>query len=65
MTKVSPSMLSADFAKFGEELIRVERAGADWVHIDVMDGNFVPNITIGPDVIRSVRSLSRIPFDVH
>lgn len=65
VTKVSPSMLSADFAKFGEELIRVERAGADWVHIDVMDGNFVPNITIGPDVIRSVRSLSRIPFDVH
>lgn len=58
-------MLSADFAKFGEELIRVEKAGADWVHIDVMDGSFVPNITIGPAVIRSVRSLSRIPFDVH
>ena len=58
-------MLSADFAKFGEELLRVEKAGADWAHIDVMDGNFVPNITIGPIVVQSVRQLSEIPFDVH
>ncbi|MFA6679912.1 MAG: ribulose-phosphate 3-epimerase, partial [Candidatus Methanomethylophilaceae archaeon] len=65
MTKVSPSMLSADFAKFGEELLSVEKAGADWVHIDVMDGNFVPNITVGPIVVQSIRPLSNIPFDVH
>jgi len=65
MTKVSPSMLSADFSRLGEELRRVEDAGADWVHIDVMDGMFVPNITIGPSVVRSLRSLSSILFDVH
>jgi len=65
VTKVSPSMLSADFAKFGEELLSVEKAGADWVHIDVMDGNFVPNITVGPIVVQSIRPLSNIPFDVH
>jgi ribulose-phosphate 3-epimerase len=65
MTKVSPSMLSADFSRLGDELRRVEDAGADWVHIDVMDGNFVPNITIGPSVVKALRPLSEIPFDVH
>lgn len=65
MTKIAPSMLSADFSRFGEELIRIEKAGADWAHLDVMDGVFVPNITIGPSVIKSIRPLSKIPFDVH
>jgi len=65
MAKVSPSMLSADFSRLGEELKRVEDAGADWVHIDVMDGMFVPNITIGPSVVKALRPLSKIPFDVH
>ncbi|NLN71946.1 MAG: ribulose-phosphate 3-epimerase [Thermoplasmatales archaeon] len=65
MTKVSPSMLSADFSRLGEELLRVERAGADWIHIDVMDGMFVPNITVGPLVVKALRPLSRIVFDVH
>ncbi|MCL2786379.1 MAG: ribulose-phosphate 3-epimerase [Methanomassiliicoccaceae archaeon] len=65
MTKVSPSMLSADFSRLGEELRRVEDAGADWVHIDVMDGMFVPNITIGPSVVKALRPLSGLPFDVH
>ncbi|MDR0334592.1 MAG: ribulose-phosphate 3-epimerase, partial [Methanomassiliicoccaceae archaeon] len=65
MTKVSPSMLSADFSRLGDELRRVEEAGADWAHIDVMDGMFVPNITIGPSVVRALRPLSKIPFDVH
>jgi ribulose-phosphate 3-epimerase len=58
-------MLSADFSKLGEELRRVEAAGADWVHIDVMDGMFVPNLTIGPLVVKALRPLSKIPFDVH
>lgn len=58
-------MLSADFSRLGEELGRVEDAGADWVHIDVMDGMFVPNITIGPSVVKALRPLSKIPFDVH
>lgn len=65
MTKIAPSMLSADFSKFGEELLRIDRAGADWAHLDVMDGMFVPNITIGPSVIKSIRPLSKMPFDVH
>jgi len=65
MMKVSPSMLSADFSRLGEELLRVERAGADWIHIDVMDGMFVPNITVGPLVVEALRPLSRIVFDVH
>jgi len=65
MTKVSPSMLSADFSRLGEELKKVEDAGADWVHIDVMDGMFVPNITIGPSIVKALRPLSKIPFDVH
>ncbi len=65
MTKVAPSMLSADFSRLGEEIKRIEIAGADWVHLDVMDGMFVPNITIGPSVVGSIRELTKLPFDVH
>ena len=65
MTKVAPSLLSADFSKLGDEIRRIEKAGADWAHIDVMDGVFVPNITIGPTVIESVRNVTKMPFDVH
>ncbi|MDD2670875.1 MAG: ribulose-phosphate 3-epimerase [Syntrophales bacterium] len=63
--KVAPSLLSADFSRLGEEIKAVEEAGADWIHLDIMDGHFVPNITIGPAVVRSLRAVSRIPFDVH
>jgi len=63
--KISPSILSADFSKLGEEIIKLEKAGADYIHIDVMDGHFVPNITIGPEVIKKLRSKTKIPFDVH
>lgn len=62
---VAPSILSADFSKLGEELQSVEKAGADWIHIDVMDGHFVPNITIGPVVVKSIRPVTKLPFDVH
>ncbi|NYT11977.1 MAG: ribulose-phosphate 3-epimerase [Methanomassiliicoccales archaeon] len=65
MIKVAPSILSADFSKLGEEVKRVEKAGADWVHVDVMDGNFVPNITIGPGVVKAIRAHTGLPFDVH
>ncbi|MDR3282481.1 MAG: ribulose-phosphate 3-epimerase [Candidatus Methanoplasma sp.] len=65
MTKVAPSLLSADFSKLGSEVERIERAGADWAHLDVMDGMFVPNITIGPSVIGSIRNVTKMPFDVH
>lgn len=65
MIKVAPSILSADFSRLGDEIRRLEVARADWVHVDVMDGNFVPNITIGPVVIGHVRSITSLPFDVH
>lgn len=65
MVMVAPSILSADFSKLGEEIKAVEHAGADWIHVDVMDGHFVPNITIGPVVVSKIRKISNIFFDVH
>lgn len=65
MTKVSASILSADFSRLGEEIERLEASGTDWVHVDVMDGSFVPNITIGPPVIKAIRNFADLPFDVH
>ena len=62
---ISPSILSADFAKLGEEVRAIDEAGADWIHVDVMDGHFVPNITIGPGVVKALRPHSSKPFDVH
>lgn len=64
-TRIAPSILSADFACLGDEIGAVTNAGADWIHVDVMDGHFVPNITIGPDVVKAIRSSSDLPFDVH
>ena len=63
--RISPSILSADFAKLGEEVAAITKAGADLIHIDVMDGHFVPNLTIGPGVIKALRPLTKKPFDVH
>jgi len=62
---IAPSILSADFARLGHEIKAIEKGGADWVHVDVMDGHFVPNITIGPMVVESVRNITRLPLDVH
>ena len=63
--KIAPSILSADFARLGEEVRAIDAAGADWIHVDVMDGHFVPNITIGPAVVKALRPHSSLPFDVH
>lgn len=63
--KIAPSMLSCDFAKMGDELIRIDKGGADWIHLDIMDGHFVPNITIGPAIVSALRQYSKLPFDVH
>jgi len=63
--KISPSILSADFSKLGAEIVSLEKAGADYIHIDVMDGHFVPNITIGPEVIKRLRPVTKLTFDVH
>ena len=65
LIKISPSILSADFSRLGEEIIALEKAGADYIHIDVMDGHFVPNITIGPEVIKRLRPITKLTFDVH
>jgi ribulose-phosphate 3-epimerase len=65
MTKIAPSILSADFLKLGEEIQAAEAAGADMLHIDIMDGHFVPNITIGPSIVESIRKITSLPLDVH
>ena len=62
---IAPSILSADFSKLGEEIHAVEKAGADWIHVDVMDGHFVPNLTIGAPVVKSLRPVTKLPLDVH
>jgi ribulose-phosphate 3-epimerase len=63
--RIAPSILSADFGRLGDEVRAVEKAGADWIHVDVMDGHFVPNLTLGPVVIEAVRAATRLPLDVH
>ncbi len=65
LVRVAPSILSADFARLGEEVAAVAKAGADFIHVDVMDGHFVPNLTIGPVVIKAIRNRTAVPFDVH
>ncbi|MGH6976678.1 MAG: ribulose-phosphate 3-epimerase, partial [Stellaceae bacterium] len=64
-TRIAPSILSADFARLGAEIEAVTAAGADYIHVDVMDGHFVPNLTIGPVVVKALRKHSRLPFDCH
>jgi ribulose-phosphate 3-epimerase len=63
--RIAPSILSADFATLGADIQKVDRAGADWIHVDVMDGHFVPNLTLGPEVIKAIRKATALPFDVH
>ncbi|WP_416731482.1 ribulose-phosphate 3-epimerase [Fictibacillus sp. JL2B1089] len=65
MIKIAPSILSADFSKLGDDIKAVEEAGADYIHVDVMDGHFVPNITIGPLVVQAIRPITKLPLDVH
>ena len=65
MVKIAPSILAADFARLGEEIAKVEDAGADMLHVDVMDGHFVPNLTIGPPVIKAIKTITSLPLDVH
>lgn len=65
MVKIAPSILSANFAKLGEEILDVEHGGADYIHVDVMDGHFVPNITIGPLIVEAIRPITKLPLDVH
>ena len=65
MIKVAPSILSADFSKLGEEIIKIDQAGADMIHIDVMDGHFVPNLTLGAPIVKALRTVTKLPFDVH
>lgn len=65
LIKIAPSLLASDFSRLGEEIEKVEKAGADYIHIDVMDGLFVPNITVGPPVIAALRKVTNLPFDVH
>lgn len=65
MVKISPSILSADFSRLGEEIKKAEKAGADLIHVDVMDGHFVPNITIGPPVVKAIKKVTSLPLDVH
>ncbi len=63
--KIAPSILSSDFSRLGDEIRAVEKAGADWLHVDVMDGHYVPNLTIGPVVVESIRKVTQLPLDVH
>jgi ribulose-phosphate 3-epimerase len=65
MIKIAPSILSADFSRLGDQVREAEAAGADWIHVDVMDGHFVPNMTVGPLVVRALRPVTRLPLDVH
>ncbi len=65
MVRIAPSILAADFARLADEIARVEEAGADWLHVDVMDGHFVPNLTIGPPVVQALHAVTRLPLDVH
>ncbi|GAA0615032.1 ribulose-phosphate 3-epimerase [Brevundimonas kwangchunensis] len=62
---ICPSILASDFSKLGEEVRALDAAGADWIHVDVMDGHFVPNITLGPDIVKAIRPHTKLPFDVH